>query len=80
MPTLPAVPWGKYRHYLDKTKIYEVVGLSRHTETLEITVVYKRLDPAPELGEGALWSRPYEMFIGNVDYEGKSLKRFQKVE
>jgi hypothetical protein len=79
LPPLPPVPWGRYYHYKDPQHVYEVVGLSLHTETMEITVVYKRVDPAPELGEGALWARPYERFTGMVELDGKKIKRFIKV-
>ena len=42
---------GKYRHY--KGNLYEVVGVARHSETLEEMVVYRAL-----YGEGGLWVRP----------------------
>jgi|GEM_PF-2368274 hypothetical protein len=79
LPLLPPVPWGRYRHYKKSEHLYEVVGLALHTETLDVTVIYKRVGPASELGEGVLWSRPYSMFMGTVEYEGKTTKRFIKV-
>ena len=52
-----------------------VIGLSRHTETEEITVVYDY--------EGHIWNRPLEMFMSEVDkekYPNVSQKyRFEKV-
>lgn len=44
-----------YRHY--KGHIYRVVGVAKHSETLEALVVYSRAD-----GEPDLWVRPTVMF------------------
>ena len=44
---------GKYKHY--KGKIVEVIGIGKHSETLEKFVIYK---------EGKnLWIRPEKMFF-----------------
>ena len=43
---------GKYQHY--KGKMYEVIGLARHSETLEEMVVYKALYDSSEFGMNAL--------------------------
>ncbi len=63
---------GKYQHY--KGKQYEVIGIARHSETLEELVVYKALYK-PE-GEN-LWVRPLKMFLENVNFEGKEIPRFK---
>lgn len=63
---------GKYRHY--KGKEYEVIGIARHSETLEELVVYKALYQ-PE-GEN-LWVRPHHMFIEDVVVGGKKMPRFE---
>jgi hypothetical protein len=63
---------GKYKHY--KGKLYEVIGVSRHSETLENLVVYKALYQ-PE-GEN-LWVRPLKMFMEEVEVEGKKMPRFE---
>lgn len=63
---------GKYRHY--KGKEYEVIGIARHSETLEDLVVYKALYQ-PE-GEN-LWVRPHHMFTEEVVVEGKKMPRFE---
>lgn len=60
---------GKYRHF--KGKEYEVIGIARHSETLEETVVYKAL-----YGEGGLWVRPASMWNETVINDGKPIKRF----
>ena len=63
---------GKYRHY--KGKEYEVMGIARHSETLEELVVYKAL--YQKEGEN-LWVRPLKMFMEEVEIEGKKMKRFE---
>lgn len=64
---------GKYRHY--KNKNYQVIGVGRHTETLEEVVLYQSL-----YGAGDLWVRPASMFEEDVEYEGKIQKRFTLIE
>ena len=49
---------GRYQHY--KGKFYEVVGVARHSETLEELVVYKALYET-EFGKESLWVRPKKM-------------------
>ena len=53
-----------YRHY--KGKEYKVIGIARHSETLERLVVYERLYEDGEFPE-KLWVRPYDMFLENVE-------------
>lgn len=48
----------KYRHF-KLGKIVTIIGISRHTETEEISVVYDY--------EGHIWNRPLEMFMSEVD-------------
>jgi hypothetical protein len=56
LPPLPETPPGLYRHY--KGGEYEVVGVARHSETLEPMVIYR-----PLYNESGLWIRPYSMFF-----------------
>ena len=63
---------GKYKHY--KGKEYEVIGIARHSETLEELVVYKALYQND--GEN-LWVRPLQMFLEEVEIEGKKMPRFE---
>jgi hypothetical protein len=63
---------GKYRHY--KGNEYEVLGVAKHSETLEDVVVYKKL-----YGDGGLWVRPLAMFLEDVEVEGKKMPRFEYV-
>ncbi len=60
---------GKYRHY--KGNLYEVLGVAKHSETLEEMVVYKAL-----YGEGDIWVRPAFMWNEDIDLGGKTVKRF----
>lgn len=61
---------GKYRHY--KGKMYEVLGVAKHSETLEEFVVYWAL-----YGKNELWARPLKMFLEKVEVEGKKVSRFK---
>ena len=60
---------GRYRHF--KGMEYEVLGVAKHSETLEETVVYRAL-----YGEGGLWVRPASMWNETVEREGKVYQRF----
>ena len=61
---------GKYRHF--KGNEYEVIGIAKHSETLEPMVVYKAL-----YGDGGLWVRPAEMWNETITRDGKTFKRFE---
>jgi hypothetical protein len=66
---------GKYRHY--KGKNYEVIGVARHSETLEELVIYRALYNSSEFGKNALWVRPKKMFLEKVTVNGKKMPRFE---
>lgn len=61
---------GKYRHF--KGGEYRVIGIARHSETLEEMVVYEAL-----YGEGGLWVRPASMWNEEIERDGKKFKRFE---
>jgi hypothetical protein len=65
---------GKYQHY--KGKMYEVLGVAHHSETLEELVVYKALYET-RFGRDSLWVRPKAMFIENVSVDGREIPRFK---
>lgn len=69
LPPLPTLPPGRYRHY--KGQPYQVIDLCRHSETQEVLVLYRQL-----YGDGALWVRPYAMFIEQVSVDGRNVPRF----
>jgi len=60
---------GRYRHY--KGNEYTVLGVARHSETLEELVVYRQ-----EYGDHGLWVRPAAMFAETVVIDGKTVPRF----
>jgi len=64
---------GRYQHF--KGNFYQVLHLAKHSETQELLVVYQ-----PEYGEREIWVRPLDMFNETIEREGKTLKRFSKVE
>lgn len=77
MAEKPKVKLGKYRHF--KGKLYEAIGIARHSETLEEFVVYKALYHSKEFGDEALWARPKEMFLELVEVNGKKVPRFEYI-
>ncbi len=69
---------GKYKHF--KGGEYEVIGVGRHSETLEEMVVYRALYESPEFGKNAIWVRPIAMFLDEkTDASGKKVPRFQYI-
>lgn len=64
---------GKYRHF--KGNEYEVIGIAKHSETLEEMVVYRAL-----YGDGGIWVRPVNMWNETVERDGKTFKRFTFIE
>lgn len=69
----PDTPLGRYRHY--KGPEYEVIGVARHSETLEALVMYR-----PLLNDSGWWVRPHSMFFGQVEVDGQLVTRFVLVE
>lgn len=66
-------PMEKYfRHF--KGNVYRFVGIAKDSETLEEMVVYQAM-----YGDGQMWVRPKEMFFGEVEREGKVMKRFTEI-
>jgi len=63
---------GKYRHY--KGNEYEVIGIAKHSETLEELVVYRGL-----YGNHDLWVRPLKIFIEEIEIDGKKTPRFEYI-
>ena len=73
LPDLPPTPTGRYRHY--KGGEYEVMGVARHSETLDPLVVYR-----PLYNASGLWVRPHAMFFGEVELGGQRVPRFARVD
>ncbi len=64
---------GKYRHF--KGNEYQVIGTARHSETMELMVVYRAL-----YGDYGLWVRPASMWNETVTRDGKTFQRFTLIE
>ncbi len=61
---------GRYRHF--KGNEYTVIGMARHSESLEEMVLYRQ-----EYGDHGLWVRPKQMFLEMVKVDGQEVPRFQ---
>lgn len=66
----PTLKPGRYQHY--KGAMYEVIGIATHSETEEKLVVYRTL-----YGDKGMWVRPLDMFLEDVEVDGKTLPRFK---
>ena len=64
---------GKYRHF--KGNEYEVIGVAKHSESMEEMVIYRAL-----YGEKELWVRNAQMFFENVTRDGKTFPRFTYID
>lgn len=60
---------GIYRHF--KGNRYEVLGIAKHSETLEPMVVYRAL-----YGYGEVWVRPASMWNETIQRDGQTFQRF----
>jgi hypothetical protein len=61
-----------YEHY--KGPRYKIIGVARHSETLEELIVYQAL-----YGESGIWVRPLTMFLENITIHGRSQPRFRQI-
>jgi len=64
---------GLYKHF--KGHVYQVIGVGKHSETLEEYVVY-----CDTKNKTAIWVRPKEMFLETVKRDGKIFQRFELIE
>lgn len=63
---------GRYRHF--RGNEYEVIGIAKHSETMEEMVVYRAL-----YGDFGLWVRSAAMWNEIVEHEGQSVQRFSRI-
>ena len=61
---------GIYRHF--KGHSYRIIGLAKHSETLEEMIVYVNIEDSKDM-----WVRPISMFTEMVQKDGISIPRFQ---
>lgn len=64
---------GTYQHF--KGHKYKVIGLAKHSETLEDLVIYQALDDSKQL-----WARPRAMFSEALEVDGQKISRFTFLE
>ncbi|NOQ81365.1 MAG: DUF1653 domain-containing protein [Methylophaga sp.] len=64
------IPKGIYKHF--KGHVYKVIGIAKHSETLEEQVVYVSISD-----ETDIWVRPATMFLDVVERDGKRFQRFE---
>lgn len=75
-------PVGVYEHYKSTDsdrRYYQVLGFARHTETEEILTVYIPLYVIPEHAGLRMQVRPLDMFMEDVEWNGKTIPRFRYI-
>jgi hypothetical protein len=72
----PQLKKGTYRHN-KSGNLYQVIGVAIDTETQQTLVVYSPLYEHDFRFE--LFARPYQMFVEQVELEGRSVPRFEYV-
>ena len=63
---------GKYKHF--KGAIYELIGVGKHSETMEEMVFYKKLV------DDTFWVRPKTMFEDTIERENYKGPRFKLID
>jgi hypothetical protein len=66
---------GLYEHF--KGGKYHVLGVAKHSETLEEYVVYIHLGKDSFGTDNSMWIRPASMFKESVEIEGRTVPRFK---
>lgn len=69
---------GIYKHY--KGNFYQVIGVAKHSETLEELVVYKPIYNHDHAKPEQLWVRPLKMFTETININGTTVCRFEPVK
>ncbi|MFA5125596.1 MAG: DUF1653 domain-containing protein [archaeon] len=70
---------AKCFNYKHPEKFYEIIGVAKHSETLEDLVLYKALYES-DFSYGQIWARPKKMFLEKIVKEGKEISRFTLVK
>lgn len=69
------IPGAVYQHY--SGKLYRVLGIGHHSETLEELVIYQGLYDCSSFGKDPLWVRPKAIFLEEVTINGIVTERFK---
>ena len=78
------IPTGFYYHYKHTSKdinnyAYEVIGVGVDTESGIEGVIYRPLYTSDHLKERNFYIRPFDMFVGDIEKDGKTFPRFIKI-
>lgn len=68
---MSSVSKGIYRHY--KGGLYRVIGVAKHSETLDDVVIYECMYKDPT---SKTWVRPVSVWNEKLSFDGKIVKRF----
>lgn len=74
MSDMATIKLGIYQHY--RGMRYRVLGVAKHSETLEDLVIYEALY---DNKVSKLWVRPLDMFLEKIEKDGKLINRFEFV-
>ncbi len=69
---------GVYRHF--RGKEYDLIGVARHSETLEELVIYRARYDSEEFGPNPIWARPLASFLETVQTPDGEVRRFTRIE
>lgn len=70
---MPQIKLGLYQHY--KGKKYKLIGLAKHSETLENLVIYQA-----QYGKKQIWARPIKIFQEKILVKNKKIPRFKLIK
>ena len=65
---------AKYRHYKSPDMVYELIGLGFLEVNEELHVIYRA-----EYGEKLTFIRPLSEWLGQVEWQGKTVPHFKKI-
>lgn len=75
-------PQQIYRHY--KGGLYRILAVGLYVETKVKTVVYQNIDADvtyPDLDNpDKIWIRAVDVFLQEIEHEGKTVPRFTRVD
>ena len=66
---------AQYYHYKGQDKVYQIIGLGFLEATDELCVIYQA-----QYGEKLIFLRPLTIWLEKVEWEGKTVSRFTKIQ